>query len=195
MMVLVMVTVELGMVTGAGEEMEVSVELGMATGAGEEMEVSVELGAEGPAAGRTVELEVADVGERERWKDDENGYHGNELHKLKMFSVLPTLSYNITQVMLTHMQCPSQAHKIYYTSSYFFLLLLLSHEGGVVDGGGALVLLLLSHEGGGGRGIVLNTHQLYIRVTLGVERSCSKLELKIAIMETLNTLKHEHCRL
>ena len=104
--------------------------------------------------------------------------------------------------MLTHMQCPSQAHKIYYTSSYFFLLLLLSHEGGVVDGGGALVLLLLSHEGGvvsgggalvllllsheggGGRGIVLNPHQLYIRVTLGVERSCSKLELKIAIMET-----------
>ena len=65
------------------------------------------------------------------------------------------------------------------------VLLLLSHEGGVVSGGGgALVLLLLSHEGGGGRGIVLNPHQLYIRVTLGVERSCSKLELKIAIMET-----------
>ena len=100
------------------------------------------------------------------------------------------------QVMLTHMQCPSQAHKIYYTSSYFFLLLLLSHEGGVVGGaGGALVLLLLL-EGSGGRGIVLNPHQLYIRViTLGVERSCSKLELKIAIMETLNALKHEHCRL
>ena len=96
--------------------------------------------------------------------------------------------------MLTHMQCPSQAHKIYYTTSYFFLLLLLSHEGGVV--GGALVLLLFLLEGGGGRGIVLNPRQLYIRViTLGVERSCSKLELKIAIMETLNALKHEHCRL
>ena len=76
------------------------------------------------------------------------------------------------------------------------ILLLLSHEGGVVSGGGgALILLLLKHEGGGGRGIVLNPHQLYIRVTLGVERSCSKLELKNAIMETLNTLKHEHCRL
>ena len=99
--------------------------------------------------------------------------------------------------MLTHTQCLSQAHKIYYTSSYFFLLLLLSHEGGVVGGaGGALILLLLLLEGGGGWGMVLNPHQLYIRVvTLGVERSCSKLELKIAIMETLNTLKHEHCRL
>ena len=54
--------------------------------------------------------------------------------------------------MLTHMQCPSQAHKIYYTSSYFFLLLLLSHEGGVAGGtSGALVLLLLL-KGGGGRG-------------------------------------------
>ena len=51
--------------------------------------------------------------------------------------------------------------------------------------GGALILLLLLLEGGGGWGMVLNPHQLYIRVvTLGVERSCSKLELKIAIMET-----------
>ena len=29
----------------------------------------------------------------ERWKEnDENGYHGNKLHKLKMSSVLPTLN-------------------------------------------------------------------------------------------------------
>ena len=101
-MMVVMVTVELEMVTGAGEEMEVAVELGAGgPAAGRTVELgaegpaagrTVELGAEGPAAGRTVELEVADVGERERWKDDENGYHGNELHKLKMSSVLPTLS-------------------------------------------------------------------------------------------------------
>ena len=33
----------------------------------------------------------------ERWKEnDENGYHGNKLHKLKMSSVLPTLNFIIT---------------------------------------------------------------------------------------------------
>ena len=48
--------------------------------------------------------------------------HGNELHKLKMSSVLPTLSYYYISDAYTHK---------------FFLLLLLSHEGGVV--GGALV--------------------------------------------------------
>ena len=83
--------------------------------------------------------------------------------------------------MLTHMQCPSQTQKIYYTSSYF-LLLLLFHKSG-----GALILLLLLEliKGGGGRGIVLNPCQLYIRVvTLGVERSCRKLELNTAIMNT-----------
>ena len=51
---------------------------------------AVELGAEGPAAGRmrTVELEVADVGEREKEKSgrhNQHGYHGNKLHGLNMF--------------------------------------------------------------------------------------------------------------
>ena len=95
--------------------------------------------------------------------------------------------------MLTHMQCLSQAHKIYYTSSYFFLLLLLSHKSG---GAPVLLLLLELIKGGGGRGIVFHPSHLYVRVViLGVERSCSKLELKTAIMATLNVLKHEHCRL
>ena len=81
-----------------------------------------------------------------------------------------------------------QTLSIYYTSSYFFLLLLLvSPEGGLV--GGALVLILR----GGGRGAMLYPN---IRViNLGVERSCSKLELKMASMATLSTFKHEHCRL
>ena len=79
-----------------------------------------------------------------------------------------------------------QTHSI--SSSYFFLLLLLVFlEGGLEVG--ALVLILR----GGGRGVLLYPN---IRViNLGVERSCSKLELKMASMATLSTFKHEHCRL
>ena len=41
--------------------------------------------------------------EVERWKeDDENGYHGNELHKPKIFSVLPTPSYYYVSDAYTH---------------------------------------------------------------------------------------------
>ena len=90
-----------------------------------------------------------------------------------------------------------QTLSIYYTTSYFFLLLLLieedadcilillllvfSPEGDVV--GGTLVLILRS----GGRGELV-----YPVIKLGVEKSC-KLELKMALMATLNTFKHKHC--
>ena len=82
---------------------------------------------------------------------------------------------------------------IYYTSSYFFLLLLLL----LLDGSMVFILRLeLIVNGGGGRGVAIISEEVYIRViTLGVERSYSKLELKTAIMATLNTLKHELCRL
>ena len=64
------------------------------------------------------------------------------------------------------------------------------------DCGKCSTLIFRLVKRGGVRGVALHTNQLYIRViTLGVGRSCSKLELKNAIMETLNTLKHEHCRL
>ena len=56
--------------------------------------------------GREVEgpesVEIAAV-EVERWKENyENSYHGNELHKLKMSSVLPTLSYHYISDVYTH---------------------------------------------------------------------------------------------
>ena len=62
------------------------------------------------------------------------------------------------------------------------------------------MVFVLRHElivnGGGGRGVAIISEEVYVRVIiLGVERSCSKLELKTAIMATLNTLKHELCRL
>ena len=96
-------------------------------------------------------------------------------------------------LMFTCSTRPSQAHEIYYTSSYFFLVLLLFLP---LDGS---QIFVLRHElvvnGSGGRGVAINS-EVYVRViTLGVERSCSKLELKTAIMATLNTLKHAHCRL
>ena len=83
-----------------------------------------------------------------------------------------------------------QMLSIYYTSSYFFLLLLF-----LPLDSRQIFILRLAVNGGGKRGVLVHADQLFVRViTLGVERSCSKLELKTAIMETLNTLKHEYCR-
>ena len=75
-----------------------------------------------------------------------------------------------------------QMLSLYYTSSYFFLLLLFLPLEGSLES-----TLRLIVNGSGGRGVAINSEEVYIRViTLGVERSCSKLELKTAIMATLN---------
>ena len=80
------------------------------------------------------------------------------------------------------------AQRIYYTSPYLFLFL-LPLEGSLES------TLRLIVNGSGGRGVAINSEVYVGVITLGVERSCSKLELKTAIMATLNTLKHELCRL
>ena len=148
----------------------------------------------------------------------QGGYHSNKLHGLKMFFSSfhwPTL-HSITQVVPMfkvdqskdwRLKCKqsrtSQAscsvpfssrlrkHRIYYTSPYLLLLFLL-----LLPLEGSLESTLRLIVRGGGRGVAIISEEVYVRViTLGVERSCSKLELKTAIMATLNTLKHEHCRL
>ena len=47
----------------------------------------------GEGAGGAGAVVLGGVDWVERWKEnDESGYHGNKLHKLKMSSVLPTLN-------------------------------------------------------------------------------------------------------